>query len=110
MYYIYMHIYIYVYIYIYIIYICNHENNVASWLSPQWLISVFICMFICTYTTLKYNHNDKRGIVVWPIAKLSSFEVDVMRYNPLFNCDFLELNKVVLLFTCFLCVFQLLNF
>ena len=48
-------------------YICNHENNVPSRLSPQRLISVFICMFICTYTTLKYNLNDKRGIVrkIW---------------------------------------------
>ena len=79
------YIYIHIYIYIYNIYICNHENDVASRLSPQWLISVFICVFICTYTTLKYNHNNKRGIVVWPIAKLSSFEVDVMRSNPLFN-------------------------
>ena len=27
------------------IYICNHENNVPSWLSPQWL-----CGYLCTYS------------------------------------------------------------
>ena len=33
-----IYIYIYnIYIYIYIVYICNHENNVPSRLSPQWL-------------------------------------------------------------------------
>ena len=32
-----------IYIYIYI-YICNHENNVPSWLSPQWL-----CGNTCTW-------------------------------------------------------------
>ena len=41
-------IYIYVYIYIEIIYIhiykCNHENNVPSQLSPQWL-----CGNSCTW-------------------------------------------------------------
>ena len=35
-----IHIYIYIYIYIYIcIYMCDHENNVFSWFSPQWLCS-----------------------------------------------------------------------
>ena len=34
--YIYIYIYVYIYIYIYTC-ICNHENNVPSWLSPQWL-------------------------------------------------------------------------
>ena len=29
--------YMYILIYIYNIYICNHENNVLSRLSPQWL-------------------------------------------------------------------------
>ena len=48
--YIYIHIYIYIYtciyIYIYIyIHICNHENNVLSRLSPQWL-----CGNSCTWT------------------------------------------------------------
>ena len=35
--------YIYICIYIYI-YICYHENNVPSWLSPQW-----VCGNSCTW-------------------------------------------------------------
>ena len=48
--YIYLYIYIYIYIYIFdyhiyiYIYIRNHEKNVPSWLSPQW-----VCGNSCTF-------------------------------------------------------------
>ena len=41
--YTYTYIYIYIYIYIYR-HTCNHENNVPSRLSPQWL-----CGNLCTW-------------------------------------------------------------
>ena len=51
--YIYIYIYIYLYIYIYIyIYICNHENNVLSWLTPQWLYMYNIECKWHTYTCM----------------------------------------------------------
>ena len=47
--YVYIYIYIYICIYIYIyIYICNHENNVPSRLSHQWL-----CTNSCTGHMMK---------------------------------------------------------
>ena len=37
--YVYADIYVYMYICIYMYMLCNHENNVPSRLSPQWLYS-----------------------------------------------------------------------
>ena len=33
----YVYIYIYIYVCVSVCNMCNHENNVPSWLSPQWL-------------------------------------------------------------------------